>query len=236
MARLPRLEVVGWPHLLVQRVHAGHWLAKDEADRALLLSVMREAARTHGVSIHAYCLADDHFHLLLTPDRPDAMSLFMQAVGRRYVSAYNRRHGRRGGLWSGRYRATVLEPTLYLLDAMVWVEGHGQRAGGAWPWAEVDVASSARHHLGQGADPLVTDHATFWALGNTPFEREAAWRRRLEEGLGASRVHALSEAMHKGWALVPAPLVAKLEVAVGRRVAPRPRGRPKKVHPSDSMI
>ena len=179
MARLPRLGVAAWPHLVVQGVHDGQSLARDDVDRALLLDTLREASRTHGVSIHAYCLAPDHFHLLLTPEQDSSLSLFMQAVGRRYVSAYNRRHGRSGGLWAGRYRATVLDPTPYLLDAMVWIETHGQRAGGASPLQD-DAWSSVRHHLGRCSDPLVNDHASFWSLGNTPFEREAAYRQRFE--------------------------------------------------------
>ena len=57
MARLPRLGVAAWPHLVVQGVHDGQSLARDDVDRALLLDTLREASRTHGVSIHAYCLA-----------------------------------------------------------------------------------------------------------------------------------------------------------------------------------
>ena len=227
MARLPRLGVAAWPHLVVQGVHDGQSLARDDVDRALLLDTLREASRTHGVSIHAYCLAPDHFHLLLTPEWDSSLSLFMQAVGRRYVSAYNRRHGRSGGLWAGRYRATVLDPTPYLLDAMVWIETHGQRAGGASPLQD-DAWSSVRHHLGRCSDPLVSDHASFWSLGNTPFEREAVWRQRLEEGLPAQRVRALADAMHKGWALVSEAARPTVEAAAGRRLAPRPRGRPRK--------
>lgn len=227
MARLPRLGVAAWPHLVVQGVHDGQALARDDADRALLLQTLREAARTHGVSIHAYCLAPDHFHLLLTPEHETSLSLFMQAVGRRYVSAYNRRHGRQGGLWAGRYRATVLDPAQYVLDAMVWIETHAQRAGGVSPLQD-DAWSSARHHLGRHSDPLISDHAVFWSLGNTPFEREAAWRRRLEEGMPAQRVSALAQAMHKGWALLPDEAVSAVEAAAGRRLTPRPRGRPRK--------
>ena len=227
MARLPRLGVAAWPHLVVQGVHDGQALARDDVDRALLRQTLREAARTHGVSIHAYCLAPDHFHLLLTPEHDTSLSLFMQAVGRRYVSAYNRRHGRTGGLWAGRYRATVLDPAQYVLDAMVWIETHAQRAGGVSPLQD-DAGSSAAHHLGRHSDPLISDHAVFWSLGNTPFEREAAWRRRLEEGMSAQRAGVLADAMHKGWALLPEEAVPVVEAVAGRRLTPRPRGRPRK--------
>lgn len=202
-------------------------LARDHADQELLQKIWLEEAKSHGVSIHAYCLASDHFHLLLTPERPDSLSLFMQAVGRRYVSAYNRRHGRSGSLWSGRYRATVIEAEVHLLDAMVWVETHGLRAGSVSS-AQDDFASSAPHHVGLRSDPLVVDHVLFWALGNTPFERQAAWRRRLEEALPFKLVHAFSQAMHKGWALVSDEVLPGVEALAGRRLMPKSRGRPRK--------
>lgn len=227
MGRLPRLGIAGWPHLVVQRVHDGQLLARDDQDRQAILEALKEASRQHGLSIHAYCLAPDHLHLLATPANADSLSLVMQALGRRYVAAYNRRHGRSGGLWSGRYRATVLEPAQYLLDAMVFVESHACRAAEV-DGVEGDAWSSVRHHLGMRTDPLVADHALFWGLGNTPFEREAAWRRRLESGLSATQLRTLAQAMRSGWALMPEPLAAKLALTAGRRLTPKPRGRPRK--------
>lgn len=227
MARLPRLGIAGWPHLVVQCVHDGQQLARDDQDREAVLAALKEASRQHGLSIHAYCLAPDHLHLLATPSTDEALSLVMQALGRRYVAAYNRRHARSGGLWSGRYRATVIDPAQYLLDAMVFVESHALRAGQVQR-LEDDAWSSVRHHLGMKTDPLVSDHALFWGLGNTPFEREAAWRRRLDAGLTPSQLQALTQAMRSGWALLPQAVADKLSVVAGRRLTPRPRGRPRK--------
>jgi putative transposase len=228
MARLPRLGVAGWPHLVVQRVHDGQLLARDDQDRQAILDALREASRQHNLAIHAYTLAPDHLHLLATPGSDEALSLVMQALGRRYVAAYNRRHGRQGGLWAGRYRATLLDPARYLLDAMVFVEQHAVRAGLVTK-SEDDAWSSVRHHLGLRADPLVTDHALFWALGNTPFDREAAWRRRLEAGLPAVQLQEMAQAVHKAWALMSREQAQQLSPAAGRRLLPRPRGRPRKV-------
>ncbi len=229
MARLPRLGVAGWPHLLIQQVHDGQLLARDDTDRQDLLDALREAARQHGVAVHAYQIGTSALVLLVTPERADSTSLFMQAVGRRYVANHNRRHGRQGGLWSGRFRGTVLEPARYLLDAMVFTEtreaGPDVLPGGAL-WS---AWSSAPHHLGLRTDPLVTDAPGFWALGNTPFERQAAWRQRLQEGLGSSQRRELADAMHKGWALMPPEQQRAMEASIGRPLSPRPRGRPRKL-------
>lgn len=227
MARLPRLGLAGWPHLLSQQVHDGQALARDDVDRLALLDALRESARNHRVAVHAYHLGESALVMLVTPEASEGPSLLMQAVGRRYVAGFNRRHGRVGGLWAGRYRGTVVEPARNLLDAMVFTETQG-----VWRTEAADSPgstwSSAGHHLGTRTDPLVTDHPLFWSLGNTPFERQAAWRRRLTEGLTEGRVREIQDAMHKGWALMSADQQRALEGAGGRRLAPRPRGRPRK--------
>lgn len=225
MARLPRLVVPGLPHLVIQRGNDGQPIFRDEVDRRRFLQIMIDVARTHGLAVHAYVLMDDHVQLLASPAATDTLSRTMQSLGRRYVGAFNARHGRRGTLWEGRFRCTVIETERYLLDCMRFVELNPVRAGtvaraGDYAW------SSARCHLGQGQDQLLTDHPLFWALGNTPFEREAVWRCMLEQGLPEHEVARLSESALKGWACGGNAFLASLKNRTARPVAPRPRGRP----------
>ncbi|WP_038167681.1 hypothetical protein [Thiomonas sp. FB-Cd] len=137
----------------------------------------------------------------------------------------------RSAVWAGRFRSAVLEPQLWALSAMVWVDTAAQRAGVAaaapiWAW------SSAGVHCGQagprGGTPALHLPAAYWALGNTPFEREAAYARMVQAGLGASEGVALERALRAGLALGDAGFVAELEQAAGRRLQPGVRGRPRK--------
>ena len=224
---MPRLGVANWPQLLVQKALPGQSLVTGDADVSLLVDCLGQAAREAKVIIHAYVVTPDHLHVLATPSTAEGLSLMMQGLGRRYVAGFNRRHGRRGGLWAGRYRSTVIEPARYLLDCMVFIEQHAVRAGRIEP-GRVDPWSSAGHHLGLRTDPLIQDHPLFWALGNTPFEREAVWRQRLDEGLSAEQIQLLAQASHKGWALGASAFLDALQSTTDRRVQPRPRGRPRK--------
>ena len=90
----------------------------------------------------------------------------------------------------------------------------------AWPW------SSHAHYLGQRSDKLVTPHALYWALGNTPFAREAAYAALVQAGIGSAEQAALTDAALRGWALGDANFVAELQKKSPRRVAKARPGRP----------
>ena len=219
MARLPRLSVPGLPHLAIQRGHDQAPVSRDAADRACWRDLLAESARACGVAVHAYAIGGARALLLATPAEAGGLSRLMQLIGRRYTIAFNRRHGRTGTLWDGRFRAAVLEAERWLVPAMRFVE----ETGAADP---ADHLDSGAHHRGERADPLVTDHPAFWALGNTPFDREAAYRLQIASPLPAADRAALEHAMLHGWALGSTGFEAELTAAGARRTRPDRPGRP----------
>ena len=230
MARLPRICAPGHVHLLVQRGNNGQPVFLDDRDRARFVHLLGDAARAAKVAIHAYALADNQVFVLATPEQANSLSNMMQSLGRRYVGEFNRRHGRSGTLWDGRFRATAIEAELHLQACISFVELAPLSAANAAD-AQAHRWSSARHHLGLVVDPLVTEHPLYWASGNTPFEREAAHRRRLELGLEQELQRRIASAAAKGWALGSARFAERLSEASGRRVTPGRRGRPRRPAP-----
>jgi len=227
MARLPRLTAPGLPHHLIQRGNNRQSIFVDEVDCVRYLDDLAELAALHGLAIHGYVLMPNHVHLLATPAAGDTLALVMQSLGRRYVRWFNVRHGRTGTLWEGRYRSAVVETDRYLLACMRYIEMNPVRAGlvdapSAYRW------SSHRHQLGQAVDPLITEHAVYWALGNTPFERQLAYRRLFEQGLPDGETEAIREATHRGWALGERDFLDEIAVKAGRRTKPLRPGRPRK--------
>jgi len=225
MARLPRLVVPNQPHHIIQRGVDQQLVFHDAADHLFFLEHLREGSRQFNVAIHAYVLMPNHLHLLATPADKDGLARMMQWLGRHYVPYFNQKYHRSGTLWQGRYRTAVLDAERYLMLCSRYIDLNPVRAklvtqAGDYPW------SSYQHHVGIKSDPLITDHGLYWALGNTPFEREAAYRRLIEEGLDEQEVRMLSEATLKGWALGSDQFKSGLERQVHRRVQPSRRGRP----------
>ncbi len=79
--------------------------------------------------IHAYAWMSNHIHLLATPTTEQSISKTFQSAGRRYVQYFNHMYKRSGTLWEGRYRATVVDSSRYLLTLMRYIELNPERAG-----------------------------------------------------------------------------------------------------------
>ncbi len=216
MARLPRLALTGHAHGVLQRGLDGKTLFVDDQDRQAYLAALGMAATAEHTRIHAWALLDHEVRLVATPEREGGLARTMQAVGRRYVSAYNRRHGSHGTLFSGRFRSAVLEPGSLLLDALLWVDG-------AMPQPQ---HTSAGHRTGAQTLKGLTDPPEIWGLGNTPFEREAAYIALLATGLPASRAQALRSAILGGWASGDAAFANEVAAKAERPSRPRSAGRP----------
>ena len=227
MARLPRLTVTGYPHHVILRGNNRQVIFQDAADRQFMLDLLLTHSREQGVDVHAYVLMDNHLHLLLTPQREQALPKMMQALGRRYVQVFNKRHGRTGTLWEGRYRSTLIQTERYLLACMVYIDLNPVRAHMVsepqdHPW------SSHAHYLGLRSDKLITPHALYWGLGNTPFAREAAYAELVHQGVATHQQGALPDATLGGGALGDAGFMQDLEKRTTRRLVKAKPGRPLK--------
>ena len=226
MARLRRIVLPGQAHVIIHRGHNGQDVFFDDRDRDSYLSSLRDAAGEAGVAIHAYGLFRREVRLLATPHDAAGLGRMMQAVGRRFVRLFNQRHGRSGTPWEGRFRSTAIEADTYFLACQRFVEGLSEGAGAAT--AEAGVRSSAAHHRAGQVDPIAQAHPAYWALGNTPFEREAAYRRFISEPVGGAQVATILHAAMHGWVLGSDGFAAAAAERVRRRARPLSPGRPRK--------
>ena len=225
MARLPRLTLPDYPHHVIQRGNNRQAIFVTPADYRMLLDLLQEQAKKFEVAIHAYVLMSNHFHLLATPRTADGLPKMMQALGRSYVRYFNAAQQRTGTLWEGRYKSTLIQTDRYLLACMAYIDLNPVRAGLVaqaqdYPW------SSHGHYRGLRSDRLITPHALYWELGNTPFAREAAYAELVQAGISPVQQSALTQATLSGWALGEPDFVADLQKKTERRITKSSAGRP----------
>jgi putative transposase len=228
MARLPRLILPSQPHYVIQRGNNGQPIFIDSADYLAFLGWLRTAAKTFKVAVHAYVLMPDQLHLLVSPGDEGGLGQMMQWLGRYYVPYFNQKYERSGTLWQGRYKTSVIDPENFFLACSRYLEFAPVGAGLA-P-RPLDYAwSSYAHHAGLRPDPIITDHPLYWALGNTPFDREAAYLALTQQALAADEVETVEKAVLKGWPLGSEHFKKALEHKLKRQVLPAKRGRPFKI-------
>ena len=225
MARLPRLTVTGYPQHVILRGNNRQDIFRNTADYQRMLDLMEQHSREQGVEIHSYVLMTNHLHLLLTPQKDQALPKMMQAVGRSYVQTFNKVHGRTGTLWEGRYRSTLIQTERYLLACMAYIDLNPVRAHMVIQPDDY-IWSSYSHYVGRRNDLLITPHALYWGLGNTPFAREAAYAEMVHAGIQADQQRALTDATLSGWALGDAQFIAGLKLQTPRRLSKDKAGRP----------
>ena len=230
MARLPRYVIRGQPQHIIQRGNNRQVIFAAGADYPVFRDALVEAAKQHGLAIHAYVWMTNHVHLLATPESDHSISKVFQSVGRRYVQYFNSTYRRSGTLWEGRYRATVVNSEQYLLTLMRYIELNPVRAGmvgypGDYLW------SSYRHHAqgesGLNADWL-TAHEEYLRLGRTEADRQSAYRELFQAAISSHDLAEIRDCTHKGWALGGERFKEEIEALGQRRAVSKGVGRPRK--------
>jgi putative transposase len=155
---------------------------RDHEDDLVFLALLRHNSERFDVSIHGFALMTNHVHILATPATENSLPLMIQDIGRRYVPYFNRRYGRTGTLWEGRYQASPIFTERYWLTCLRYIDMNPVRARmvetpDAYRWT-----SYGAHALGAD-DDMVSAHYLYRELGASPAERQAAYRALCDQAL-----------------------------------------------------
>ena len=147
MARPLRLEFEGAIYHVTARGDRREPIFHDDSDRRMLLSIVGQAMERFDAKVYAYCLMENHYHIVPRTHQPN-LSRLMRHINGVYTQAYNRRHAQVGHLFQGRFKALLVDKDAYFLEVCRYVDLNPVRAGtvrqpGDWPW------SSYRAHIGQ---------------------------------------------------------------------------------------
>ncbi len=232
MARLTRLRALGLVHYVIQEGIDD--IFRSDADYLYFLSLLSTYARHYHVQIHGFTLLPTQFHLLLTPTVEAGLTELLKRSGRYYVGYFNRTHQRKGRLWSGRYRAGVIQ-TSYFLPTLRYIESlpistHLCTSAKDYSW------SSYRRHSGEistASDAWLHPHPNYLLLANQPFERERAYSDFFQASQSDKEQNQnIYRAAYYNWVYGDAAFTAELARQEGRRLTPGKPGRPLKISKS----
>lgn len=191
MARPLRIEFADALYHVCARGNARQTIFLRELDRARFLELLRQSTRRFDVAILAFVLMNNHFHLLTQTRHPN-LARWMHWLLTSYTIAFNKRHGRSGHLFQGRYKSFLVEEGEYLLSLSRYIHlnpvrglslGRGnptQRRHRlrAFKWSSYRGYAGLDHQF-----DFVQPETVFGQLGTSSKRPEILYRRFVEEGL-----------------------------------------------------
>lgn len=139
MARPLRLEFSGAVYHITARGNARQEIFLDDNDREKFLSLLGQEVEQQRWKCYSYCLMGNHYHLVIETPEGNLVSGVKRLNGV-YSQWFNRRHGRVGHLFQGRYKSIIVDKESYLLELCRYVVLNPVRAGivqrpGDWKWS-----------------------------------------------------------------------------------------------------
>ena len=183
VARPLRVEFAGALYHVTSRGNARADIFDDDQDRQAFFETLGKVVQRLHWLCHAYCLMDNHYHLVLeTPDGNLAKG--MRQLNGIYTQAYNRRHRSVGHVFQGRYKALLIQRESHLLEVCRYVVLNPVRAKAVqsatqWRWSSYRATA----WVDKSPPWLTVD----WVLSQFADRRYTAarhYRRFVQEGVG----------------------------------------------------
>lgn len=174
MARPMRIEYPGAVYHVTTRGNRRSMIFLEDEDDKTFLSILQEIVVRFHVLCHAYCLMGNHYHLVIETGEGN-LSQAMKHLNGVYTQRFNKRHGKSGHVFQGRYNAILIKKSSHLLAACRYVVLNPVRAGlvtapADWNW------SSYKGTAGMQSAPGFL--STSWLLSQfseNPFEARARY-------------------------------------------------------------
>ena len=162
--------LAGVPVHVIQRGNNRGACFVDDEDRNFYLFHLARGLGRCGCQLHAYCLMTNHVHLLLTPEGAESCAVLMKHMGQLRSQYFNKRYGRTGSLWEGRFRSCLVQSEGYVLACYRYIELNPVRASlvihpGDYPWS-----SHRNNALGEAAAQLARISSTLSSTFQSPDE------------------------------------------------------------------
>jgi len=222
MPRIARLVVPEYPHHITQRGNYRQEIFKDDADRRQYLFFMAEYSRKYHLDILAYCLMNNHIHVVAIPKNEKSLGDTLRIVHTRYAQYFNNKIRSAGHLWQGRYYSCVLDER-HLLAAARYVERNPVRIKIVNKPTDY-IWSSAKSHSAISTNDIIDANNLFKYI---EIER-SQWREFIDKSDESDEVSVIRKYTMTGRPLGATSFINKLEKGFGGRLHALPVGRPKR--------
>ncbi|MDI6890216.1 MAG: transposase [Thermodesulfovibrionales bacterium] len=220
MPRIARAVATGFPHHVLQRGNNREKVFFDKKDREQYLSLLKKYSDKWDSPILAYCLMNNHVHLLTRPKEEESLYKMMQGVTLCYTQYINRKYKRTGRLWESRYHSCIVDKEQYLWAVAKYIEQNPTRAK-IVKKVEDFPYSSARVHIDGVKDEV---------LGEDLFEegQRKGYGGFIRGGIPEEERNRIRYSTRTGRPFGSEKFVRSMEKKLDRRFILKSPGRPRK--------
>lgn len=114
-------------HIILRSVNQ-HIIFEEDADYQKFLFILSDSIPHYDIDIYAYCLMDNHIHLLISSSA-EQLSHFFQSLGTRFVRWYNNKYFRTGHLFQDRFFSVPVDSERQFLWTLIYIHNNPIKAG-----------------------------------------------------------------------------------------------------------
>jgi putative transposase len=229
MGRYARQTISEVAYHIINRGNNHQPIFLCDEDYSLFLESLEAAKEKYPCRIYSYVLMTNHIHLLVEP-AGDSMNLayFMKYISQRHGQHINRHYKRTGTLWEGRFKSSPVSTDSYLISCSRYIEMNPVRAGMVEK-PEDYIFSSYGAKVGLRESTCLDYDPFYNSLGNTPEERQGAYRQWFTGSIPQAEWDSIREAAQRNWAYGNKSFAEGLEKTMQRKFAIKKAGRKPKL-------
>ena len=199
-------------HILVRGINQEK-IFRDNDDYLYYEQLLKEISYSLHVDVHAYTLMPNYIHFICTFKNKDIPSRFMQSLGLKYVSYFNKKYNRSGTLWQGRYKSSFVEDK-FVLQVMRYIESF-----------QDNQHSSLLQNTFNKKNEIIKSHEMYELLGKDNDDRAKIYKNVV---LKKDMILFIEDHLNSQSITGSIEFYKKLENLVGETLIAKKRGRPKK--------
>ena len=216
MPRIARIVAEGYPHHVIQRGNNKQVVFFDNEDRRFYLGLIKKYSRECESGVHAYCLMDNHIHMLITPRRNDSLAKTMQKLSLRFTQHINKKYKRTGRLWECRFYSSLVDREEYLWAVCRYIERNPIRAKIVSKPSQYEWSSASKVQQNDIIESI-------WDVN-----QKQEYSNYLNAPENESQVQMIRKNTHSGRPVGSVEFINHIAKVLKVNLSTRPKGRPRK--------
>jgi putative transposase len=127
----------GAEYHVTARINRSEMSLAPEADKKLLLTVIKRAKKKYNFQIKNFCIMNNHLHLLIKPGEGESLSRIMQWILSVFAMTWNRKHNLSGHVWGERFFSRIIAGIVDFLRTFIYIDDNpvnAQIIDHPWEW------------------------------------------------------------------------------------------------------